>query len=83
MQQFKPEFGNSEHIKIIEEEIKRQKIEEILEEYPEDIVPIKEYEDLKTQFKNQVNNFLDCFREFEDGFGKLKSKADDLFDLIN
>lgn len=63
MQPFKPEFGNSKHIRIVEEEIKRQKIEEILEEYPDDIVSREEYDKLKNNFGDTLSHVFKSLGE--------------------
>lgn len=78
MQKFKPEFGNKEHIALIEEEEKKQKMEEIIEEFPDDLITREEYDELKKVFGDALSNVFESLQEIT----VANAKTDGLYDYV-
>lgn len=79
MQKFKPEFGNKEHIALIEEEEKKQKISEIIEEFPDDFVTREEYDKLKKVFGDALSLVFKSLNEIT----VANAKTDKLYDYVD
>lgn len=83
MQKFKPEFGNREHIALIKEEEKKQKISEIIEEFPDDLVTREGYDELKKVFGDALLNIFKTLNKRTAELNDLEKYIDEQIAELN
>lgn len=83
MQKFKPEFGNKEHIALIEEEKRKQEITKIIEEFPDDFVLREEYDKLKKAFEDALLNIFKTLNKRTAQLNNLEEYIDEQIAELN